>query len=136
MTLYRKSIEQGLYDGIIGHIERPDDFNFIIRSKTPAVLKSIYSHMDGEILTCDNTAIGNYAADLFLEKEIKNFAYFGSKKLYFSNERLQAFSDRLSPHTPHAFSTGINITRIGTEKIADWLRSLPKPIGIFACNDD
>jgi LacI family transcriptional regulator len=138
IAIYKKSIERGLYDGIIGHIKKTDDFNFIMDSKTPAILQSIYTHIDGEILNVDNTGIGHCAAEFFIEKGIKNFAFFGCKKLCFSNERFRGFSDKLNPNISYEFSTGIDIrpTKIRTERIGDWIKKLPKPIGILACNDD
>lgn len=135
---YRKSIQQGLYDGIIGHIDKSEDFGLITSSKIPAVLQSIHAHMKSEIIHVNNDDIGRLGANFFIEKGFENYAFFGCRKLYFSNERYIAFRETLNSHPIHEYSTGLDIRpgRIKTDKIWHWLDRLPKPIGIMACNDD
>jgi len=138
LALYKKAFQQGYYDGIIGHIHKPSDYNFIMSSNTPAVLQSIYTHIEGQIIDVDNAGIGMKAADFFLQKGYMNFAFFGCNKLYFSAERAEAFSGQLQTESFFEYSTGIDIrlNEQKTEKIGTWLRELPKPIGILACNDE
>lgn len=138
ISAYRKAIQQNYYDGIIGHIHKPSDYHFIMNSKTPAILQSIYTHIERESIGADNTGIGIKAADFFLQKGYRNFGFFGCNKLYFSAERANAFSSHLQSGSIFEFSTGIDIrpNEQRTKKIGNWLRGLPKPIGILACNDE
>ena len=138
IAIYQKAIQEGYYDGIIGHIHKPSDYHFIMNSKTPAILQSIYTHLEGEVVRTNNAGVGMKAADFFLQKGYTNVGFFGCNKLYFSTERADAFASQLQSVNFFAYSTGIN-TRLNekrTEKIGNWLKELPKPIGVLACNDE
>ena len=138
ISVYRKAIQRGYYHGIIGHIHKPSDYHFIMNSKTPAILQSIYTHIEGESIGADNTDIGIKAADFFLQKGYRNFGFFGCHKLYFSAERANSFSNQLQSGNYFEFSTSTDIrpNEQRIKKIGNWLRRLPKPIGILACNDE
>lgn len=138
ITAYKKTIQQGDYDGIIGHVHNRSDCSFILNSNTPAILQSIYSHIEGEKMNVDNIGIGIKAADFFLQKGHINFGFFGCRKLYFSAERSDAFSNHLQSGNYFEYSTGIDIksNKEKFEKIGNWLKALPRPIGILACNDE
>ncbi|WP_299059501.1 DNA-binding transcriptional regulator [uncultured Polaribacter sp.] len=88
---------------------------------------------------------GNYDADgkmafeYFLSKGFKNLAFFGIHKVIWSDGRLESLQK-------NAFSKNIKVHNYTPKKkrsishdlkeIISWLKSLPKPIGIFCCNDD
>ena len=88
---------------------------------------------------------GNYEADgkmaleYFLSKGFKNLAFFGINKVIWSDGRLESLKK-------HALSKNIIVHNYIPKKkrtfshdlkdIISWLRALPKPIGIFCCNDD
>ncbi len=87
----------------------------------------------------DNGAIGAMAARHFLERGFRRFAFFGYGFLGWSNERGQAFTDALAKdgHTCEWFRAepGQIHTHHVTGLIADWVKSLPKPVALFACHD-
>jgi len=93
------------------------------------------------ILT-DDTAIGKMAARHFLEKGFFNFAYCGIDRMHWSRNRCQSFQEsiRQAAFKVHVYKQPRN--KLGrswkNEQIilANWLRDLPKPVGLLACNDD
>ena len=94
----------------------------------------------GSVL-CDNAAIAETAARLFVDKNLKHFGYAHSREEeQWSVERGQtmrecamrlgcSYSEFRSP------STGRWNQRKELSALANWIASLPKPCGIFAAND-
>lgn len=86
--------------------------------------------------------IGDMAAEHLLERGLRNFAYVGFSGEAWSLRRLAGFQDRLaqnkfevnvfeSPWAPLQNQSFDN----SLEQISSWLKELPKPIGVMACND-
>lgn len=89
----------------------------------------------------DDVAIGEMAAEYLLSLGFKFFGYCGMTEFYWSKGRGESFSDKIAQA---GFETDFYKrprpnTKIGVEKeqefIVKWLKSLPKPVGIMACND-
>ena len=90
----------------------------------------------------DDIAVGRTAAEYFLERGFRRFAYCGFNDAIWSQRRAESFSRIV---TEAGFKAYI-YQRAGTKRrhsskaeqtiIADWLRTLPRPIAIMACNDD
>jgi LacI family transcriptional regulator len=90
----------------------------------------------------DDHLIGIMAAEHFLERGFHNFGFCGFDDMHWSRQRCKSFCERISRS---GFETNvykqpiseINRTWYKEEKIlVKWLKNLPKPIGIMACNDD
>ena len=90
----------------------------------------------------DSEAIGRMAAEHFLDRGFQNFAYCGLDDFPWSRRRAQYFAQRLAQS-----GFEMNLFRqpsagegrpAGNEQnlIADWLKSLPKPVAVMCCNDD
>lgn len=94
------------------------------------------------ILT-DDAAIGRMAAEYFMHRGFKQFAYCGFGQMYYwSRQRGTSFCksvaeagfethyyERAKPKAPHSWEKE-------QATLVDWLKSLPKPIGLMTCNDD
>ena len=96
-------------------------------------------------VTVDNDAIGRAAAQHLHERGHHRFAFVGIPDHRYSDERGQAFADELD-RLGHRVSTSFGWPDhdAGTapltpeqdfRQLHDWLASLPRPIGIMACND-
>ncbi len=95
-------------------------------------------------VTVDEDAISRMAADYFLSRKFTNFAFIGNDMHEFSVQRAEAFLYAVeeSGHecSVHLYPTKVhNIDKktcaaIDREKLK-WLKSLPKPVAVFACND-
>lgn len=99
-------------------------------------------------LTADSVKGGRLAAQHFLDLGLHNFAYFSSSTIYWSQLRMKGFCDRLSEAgyqaTIYTSSGRASPSRDwraghvwvkGLENPIRWLRSLPKPVGLMACDD-
>jgi len=93
-------------------------------------------------VVCDDIAIGRLGADHFLSRGYRHFAYAGFPGHGYSCNRWLGFRERVhaSGFTPSAI--GIETAPSGpavwdrmAEDTADWVRDLPLPCAILACND-
>ncbi len=129
-------------DGVI--MRNPQEYNDLISLNRPAIL---IIHQEFEKSTfpkvvTDGEKIGRVAAEHFLNKGFQNFAFCGFSEMSWSRERERFFNLRLeevgcaskSYVQPHSRSR--RAWENEKELLVDWIRSLPKPVGILACNDD
>ncbi len=90
----------------------------------------------------DSAAIARAAAEHLLERGFRRFAYLGLADCLWSYERQAEFKRYLADRgfESVAASTPFNPEKDDWEEerdsLARWLRELPKPIGLMACNDD
>jgi len=86
--------------------------------------------------------IGRMAAKHLLDRGFRNFGFCGYDELHWSRERSRNFSKKLAEvgFKVHIYKQPRAKTKRSWENeqtiIADWLKSLPKPVGLMACNDD
>jgi len=90
----------------------------------------------------DDAAIGKMAAEHLLDRGFRNFAYCGFQGMFALRNRGEIFRERVAEA---GFETHIckepksKAKRLWENEqtiMADWLKSLPKPVGLMACNDD
>ncbi len=90
----------------------------------------------------DSTEAARLAAEHLLGCGFKNFAFCGPSKFRWSEARRLSFAGQIARHghSVHFFDArpaGLS-TSWGTQHrtMSKWLATLPKPVGIMACNDD
>jgi LacI family transcriptional regulator len=137
-------------DGII--LRDVEKVSEVLASGIPAV---VVGHRRTEIpglvnVVTDSKAIGQLAAEHLLNCGFRHFGYCGLarsgiERTPWSQQRGESFEHRLSQA---GFPTAFFASPAATSKPAKvpwpherqqlvrWLKSLPKPIGILACNDD
>lgn len=89
----------------------------------------------------DSEMIGKMGAEHFIERGLREFAFCGFNDSLWSQNRCAGFCRRLAqsgfeahtylpskPKDKRSWKKEQNLT-------ADWLNSLPKPVGIMTCND-
>jgi LacI family transcriptional regulator len=79
----------------------------------------------------DDAAIARTAADHLLERGLRHFGYCGDDRFNWSRWRQLAFHDYL---TAAGLPCSDGPAR-GTAGLSDWVRALPKPVGVFAGYD-
>ncbi|MHC4074952.1 MAG: XylR family transcriptional regulator [Planctomycetota bacterium] len=90
----------------------------------------------------DSEAIGKTGAEHLLERGLQNFAFCGTEELPWSCLRGESFKARIlkagfKTHFYEQPKSKLMHSWENEQKImADWLKSLPKPVGILACNDE
>jgi LacI family transcriptional regulator len=90
----------------------------------------------------DSEATGRMAAEHLLGCGFQNFGYCGFEDLQWSMIRAESFQKHIaSVHfKTHIFTSNSLASTTSWEHerklMVEWLRSLPKPVGVMACNDD
>lgn len=90
----------------------------------------------------DSDTIGRLAAEHLLSCGFRQFGYCGEREAPWSVSRGESFCRRVSKDgCPVSFYLDPSRGRSGSwraerHSMAEWLKSLPKPVGVMACNDD
>jgi len=90
----------------------------------------------------DSEAIGRMAAEHLLSRGFRQFAFCGFEGIPWSTLRGESFSRRLvqAGHRAHFYRVPATPESAGWQAerayMAAWLKSLPKPAGLMAANDD
>jgi len=95
-------------------------------------------------VVADHRAIMGQAIDHLFMCGLQQLAYVGDRGTRFSEMRRQAFHDHLASlgwharfprQRPYEFTLRDHRFSNPSTRLAQWLRSLPKPIGVVVCND-
>lgn len=134
-------------DGIITRDTTPEMLGILRETKIPTVNLGDIRHDETlPSVINDHQAIGRLAATHLADKGIEQFAFAGFDGHHWSNQRLIGFREGLAErgfadpgHVQIHHSDWASARRKGWQRqqdqIVDWIRGLPRPIGIFACND-
>ncbi len=92
-------------------------------------------------LTGDYFGTGEMAAQFFIKRRYRHFAFYGNKGVVWSRERAEGFRTQVEKAggSYHYFeSENLDGEEWGRSHIEldEWLLSLPKPVGLFACDDN
>ena len=143
-------------DGIIGQIY-DNRLARVYRATGKPVVELFESRAHSEFhrVLPDDVALGEMAAQHFLERGFRNFAFFGVPWMLWSREREQGYRDEIhrvlgaQPATPNdrrprgqftinSFSQhprGRGAARHMARRMSSWLADLPKPVAVLAAND-
>ena len=130
-------------DGIIANIDNAKMAKALTISGLPAIVIPIKELIPGfPCIFDDADTVGKMAAEHLLSLGLRNFAFCGFENLCWSRARSEDFSKRI---TKADFQTSFyNLPSLKNQRLwenqqiilADWLTSLPKPVGLMACNDE
>ena len=133
------------FDGIIARIADDRLAERIAESGRPAVDVFCQKPRIGLAgVDSDHRRIGLLAREFFRTRGFANFAYCGLPGNAFSDARERAFADAntfvYSPRKPHLSDESQfydeRVDRIqDVRALARWLKTLPKPVAVFCCND-
>lgn len=92
-------------------------------------------------ITGDYYGTGVMGANFFIQRNFKNFAFYGNRKAIWSRERADGFKDEVEKMGGNYFYFESESLRDGewseSHVLLDkWLLSLPKPVAILACDDN
>jgi len=94
-------------------------------------------------ITGDYLKTGRMGAEYFLRKGYEHFAFYGFRNIVWSRERAQGYEQRLAKegHDVHYFEhkrkfKSRELWFYKPSALSKWLKSLPKPIGLMACDDN
>jgi len=124
--------------GIIAHVKDAATARRIVDTDIPAIVKGF--KIEGcPLIATDNQAIGIMGAEHLIDHGFRHFAYCGYNNLYWSQERGQAFGARVEQASFEIHNYKPPRVRSWDKELnhmAQWLKSLPKPVGVMACVDD
>ena len=136
--------------GIIGVIQNRAYAEAVLASGVPAVLIDPVDESllppgllaRHSVLASDQRAIGELAAEYFLERGFAHFAFVGEiQGINWSRERGAAFAARIGCAGSVCRMYGALTARekrdwvVERQRLSAWLRELPKPIAVFAAMD-
>ncbi|MDD6150825.1 MAG: substrate-binding domain-containing protein [Bacteroidales bacterium] len=100
----------------------------------PIVLYQRSDTIEGfALVKCDNEAVGEMAADYLSKYKSISLACCGFKNVVWSAERMKAFKERLG--NPQIPELNVSDDERDWQEMIEWLKTLPKPTGVFCCND-
>jgi len=138
-------------DGIIARVINKQTANLLLKTGVPLVVLDLPESVATTFqqkgipfveIVSDSEGATQLAAEHLLKKQFCHFAFVGYHGQIWSDKRERAFIDRMTQedHDVHLFRMpvrqGIPLRWEKEEPIlAEWLKTLPNPIGLMACND-
>lgn len=130
-------------DAIIGQFYKTDNVSAFKEAGIITIAQEFKDRFDNIInISGEHHKAGRTGAEYFINKGFHNFAYLGMEKVIWSDERMKGFKDKvLSKDTTHTFSEfflphGDLWAAYDMTELSQWLKSLPKPVAIMACDDN
>jgi len=140
-------------DGVIARMEHPGIVPSIVDKGIPVVDVRGAVPVEGiPIVRTDDAGVANLAVGHLMECEFRRFAFCGYAGADFSDRRCQAMETLIqksgdefhvfSPKTKRKKKPNIRGHRdlayrglVDDDELVTWLKALPKPIGVLACDD-
>src|ERR1700744_339207 len=137
-------------DGIIARIEGRQMAGMLSRAGCPVVDVLGNARFEGiSGFDTDARAVAKLAADFFLNAGFRRFAFCGYPGIPFSDRRAKAFRGYLALQNYSVREPPVQVSlappthiqaveRQGLDRentLAGWLRTQPRPLALFACND-
>lgn len=94
------------------------------------------------VIKTDSLSIAKMASEHLVQKGFRNFAYCGFDNYEWSDERKKYFSqfNGEAGYRTHVYSSPKSVKIHDWENeqrhVSEWVNALPKPVGLFTCNDD
>ena len=132
-------------DGVIAHVFSKEMAQYLRRLKVPVVnVCGVLPEVSFPRIGVDDRRCGTLAAEHFLERGLRHFGFVGHRDHGYSMRREAGFRERIAasgasvasyyepgqwPFDPMGRSWAQDRT------VQRWVRSLPRPVGVFAPND-
>jgi len=136
-----RSIKSICADGIImPQTGRTED---ILALGLPTIISDVREkRADRYTILTDGRSAGKMAAEHFLDRGFKNFAFCGPDAVFWSDERAAGFTKRIQQAGFKTSSCNQPANRRAYSRqklrrnLSQWLNSLPKPAAVLLCNDE
>jgi LacI family transcriptional regulator len=132
-------------DGILARVDTPEIAELLLKSGVPVVnLRGTVAELPFPYVGPDHDQIAKLAAEHLMERGLKNFAFCGKPVGIHPglDERGITFAKVVREFGgncevfPADCPKGEDNWEMEQERLAKWLHSLPKPVGVMACNDE
>jgi len=138
-------------NGIIARVINPKTASLLLKTGLPLVLLDLPEAAAATFqqkgvrfveIVSDSEGATQMAVEHLLAKQFRHFAFVGYHRQVWSEKRERTFTHRMAKegHTVHIYRMpvrqGIALQWEKEEPVlVQWLKSLPKPLGLMACND-
>ena len=135
-------------DGILARVEDRALERAIVRTGKPAVDLRGVLDLDMPLLETNDRSVARLAFEHLAERGFRAFAYCGYAGANYSERRLRYFPEfvRAAGHVCHVYQSprgrgpaGLSVQEqqavLFEQELLDWLKQLPRPVGVMACND-
>ena len=130
-------------DGIIGQFYNDEEVEKFTQANIPVIAQDFKERFtDIPNITGAYKDTGRLGANYFLKKGFKNFAFYGFGNIVWSRERADGFEERIQEagfnvhYYEHKNTNAIDLWYYKPSALSEWLKSLPKPIALMACDDN
>ena len=130
-------------DGIIGQFFATDHVGLFAKNGIMAVAQEFQSRFTTiPNIAGANHLAGRMCADYFIRRGFKHFAFYCFKDIVWSFERCEGFVDEISKHrlAQHFYEyqndAFTELWDYEPQSLIAWLKMLPKPIAMMACDDN
>lgn len=130
-------------DAVMGQFYNSDPVELFRENGILAIAQDFKKRFDTiPNMTGTHEIAGQMGAEYFIKKGFKNFAFYGTEGIVWSEERCVGFKNYIKNKLPNAFYSEFRSDNLDVlwyydqENLANWLKSLPKPIAIMACDDN
>ncbi len=128
---------------VIGTFEDDDDIGMLRDNGIIVIAQDFKKMLNGvPNITGNYIGTGQMAARYFIDKGFRRFGFFGLKDVCWSDERYEGFRKEIKSQGLEDFLYKYNMQDIDRHwfyersALSEWLKGLPKPIGIMACDDN
>jgi LacI family transcriptional regulator len=119
------------------------DVKALEKLKIPIVIQNYRDRYDAiSNLTGDYYSTGAMAAEFFMQRGFRFYAYYGFSDTVWMRERGDGFRDTLKKkgYDVYLFNKPVQNKKtekwsFDVDKVSSWLQELPKPVALFACDD-
>lgn len=129
-------------DAIIGQFEPEDDISLFQKAGIIVIAQDYKQRFKSVTnITCDYRQAGRKAAEFYILKGFRNFAFYGYDHVVWSDERYEGFRDYL---TENGYGNNLMAYRkqsleeywhYKSDALAEWLMTLPHSTALFAADD-
>ncbi|MGI9474216.1 MAG: DNA-binding transcriptional regulator [Rubripirellula sp.] len=135
-------LEAGDFDGIIVRAADQATFERVLKFGIPTVCLGEENPSHATAVMNDDAACAEVAAQHLLDRRFRSFGYLGNRGFNWSDDRREHFIRSLadSGFQCDVLESSVTTTRRTPwykrrERLANWITTLQKPVGIFACYD-
>lgn len=130
-------------DAVIGQFAGDDEVSLFTQNGIVVVAQDYIRRFNGiPNITADYHGTGRMAAEYFIERGYRNFAFFGFRDVCWSDERYEGFKKAVEeagygdPLSAYRMQDINALWYYELDRLSDWLKGLPKPVAIMACDDN
>lgn len=130
-------------DGILARVDTPEIADVLLQSGVPVLnLRGTVDDLPFPYVGPDHARIGELAAEHLLEHGLRNFAFCGRPPGIHPglDERGVSFAQFVarSGYACNSYPAASPAVAWELEqgRLAEWIKGLPKPVGVMACNDE